>query len=96
MRRPTSPQAYAEAVFVAWQSTDGPTLRDLAEPGAVETLSATAPPRAAWTGPTCEGAAGSSYCTWTSAGITLVLRVANEAAAHGEARAVTEARLTTR
>jgi hypothetical protein len=92
---PTSPVAYAEATFAAWQGQDRPALERLAQPGVVDLLTAR-PPRAGetWTGPSCEGAAGSTYCSWSSSDADLVIRVGNEAAAGGEERAVTEAFFT--
>jgi hypothetical protein len=43
----------------------------------------------------CEGAAGSTYCTFTAGGDgTIVVRVGNEAAAQAQHQAVTEVQVT--
>ncbi|HEY1133991.1 MAG TPA: hypothetical protein VGE77_05385 [Nocardioides sp.] len=38
----------------------------------------------------CEGAAGSSYCTWNGTNHDIVVRVANEAASAGQEGAISE------
>src|SRR5690606_2196345 len=87
-----SPAAYAEATFDAWLNDDSATVIQLSEPSAAQMLLARSPGDEKWTeAPLCEGAAGSTYCTWSSVDTQLVLRVANEAASLGEPHAVTEA-----
>lgn len=80
--RPTEPAAYAEAAFEAWRQGDQLRLRSLATDPAYAVL--TNRPAAAaddWAmPPTCEGAAGSTYCQWVGARETLTLRIGNEAA----------------
>jgi hypothetical protein len=87
------PEGYATAAFQAWQQGDDATLELLTSPAALAVLTAQAPGTDEWTGPVCDGAAGSSYCTWSGSGEQLVLRVANQAASTGEPHAVHEARL---
>jgi hypothetical protein len=95
--RPDSPAGYAQAVFDAWLQDDAPTIIDLSTSATAQRLLNTDPEPDAWAGsPACEGAAGSTYCTWTSASSQLGLRVANEAASQGGPHAVTEAAFTPR
>jgi hypothetical protein len=89
---PRDPNGYATAAFLAWQQGDDATLELLTSPAALAVLTARAPGTGDWTGPICDGAAGSSYCTWNGLEDQLVLRVANEAASTGQAHAVHEAR----
>jgi hypothetical protein len=89
---PRDPNGYATAAFLAWQQGDDATLERLTSPAALAVLTARAPGTGDWTGPICEGAAGSSYCTWNGPEDQIVLRVANEAASTGQAHAVHEAR----
>jgi hypothetical protein len=90
--RPTSGAEYAQAVFDAWQSGDSATVIELSGPATAQLLLARSPGDDQWSDtPSCEGAAGSTYCTWTSGGPSLQLRVLNEAASKGAAHAVSEA-----
>jgi len=91
--RPTEPAAYAEAAFTAWLQGDQPRLRSLATDPAYAVLDNRPPsPDDGWsTPPSCEGAAGSTYCRWVGARETLTLRIGNEAAATG-GTALVEAR----
>jgi hypothetical protein len=91
---PTEPQAYAQAALDAWSADDAATLERLATPDAVESLGQFDLGGQSWTTPECEGAAGSTYCTWTSATAKVVLRVGNEAASTGQPQAVIEAEVT--
>jgi hypothetical protein len=78
---PTTPVAYAGATFAAWRRQDVAVLRRLAGDHVVDLLTARRPhPGETWTGPSCEGAAGSTYGTWSSAAAQLTIRVGNEAA----------------
>jgi hypothetical protein len=91
-RLPDNPQAYATATFRAWLQGNEARLSRLAAPPVAEFLLARAPESTSgWSSPECEGAAGSTYCTWTRPETQLVIRVANEAASQGQPRAVTEA-----
>jgi hypothetical protein len=48
-----------------------------------------------WSVTSCEGAAGSTYCTFSAGGDpTVVVRVGNEAAAQGQHQAVTEVQVS--
>lgn len=85
-----TPAGYARDAFNAWRTRDAATLVRLAQPSAAQLLLAR-PASERWSGPSCEGAAGSTYCRWTANGVDLVLRVANQDAAAGRPRAVTEA-----
>lgn len=87
---PTDAQAYAQALVDAWQAGD----RDLAvqlvrDPDDADELFdddlAGTP-----TLQGCEGAAGSSYCTFTGQGYEIVVRVANETATAGQPGAVSD------
>jgi hypothetical protein len=91
-RLPDNPQAYATATFRAWLNGNEARLSRLAAPPVAQFLLARAPESASgWSGPSCEGAAGSTYCSWTRTETEVVVRVANEAASQGQPRAVTEA-----
>jgi hypothetical protein len=83
-RLPTDPQAYATATFRAWLRGDEARLSRLAAPPVAGFLLARAPESTrGWSGPVCEGAAGSTYCSWTRPETDIVIRVANEAASQG-------------
>jgi hypothetical protein len=89
-----APADYARATFGAWVQGDQQELEQRAQPEVAEFLLALAPgvidplPE-----PFCEGAAGSTYCTWLLAedDIQLLLRVNNQAASEGQPGAVVEA-----
>jgi hypothetical protein len=93
VERPDVPVDYATAAFEAWLAGDSATLRQLSTDPAYEVL--TGRPPAAEDGwapePSCEGAAGSTYCQWSGTDENLILRVGNEAVANGEV-ALLEAR----
>lgn len=84
------PAGYARDAFNAWRTRDAATLVRLVRPPAAQLLLAR-PSAERWSGPSCEGAAGSTSCRWTADGVDLVLRVANQDAAADRPRAVTEA-----
>jgi hypothetical protein len=67
----------ASSVFGAWTTGDLDAVREVADAAVTGLLNRLAPSRVGWDGPACEGAAGSTYCTWSSAEETVVLRVAN-------------------
>jgi len=88
---PTDARSYADELIRAWGRGDVTTVERLAEPGAAAVLadhSAQAGPE--WSRLGCEGAAGSSYCTYEAPEGQLVVRVGNEAASTGADHAVTE------
>ena len=95
-----NPEAYAPALIDAWVHSDRSTAARLATAEAVNTLfSYEAGAEEGGTPPTwalqgCEGAAGSSYCTFNAGGDpTVIVRVGNEAAANSEPQAITEVRV---
>lgn len=90
---PDVPAEYARAVFDAWVAGNQPRIEELAVPSVADLLAAR--PWSADDGwgdqATCEGAAGSTYCTWTGASAQLTIRVANEQGSGAEPHAATEA-----
>jgi hypothetical protein len=97
---PTTPEAYATGMIEAWVAGDQAEASRYGTPDAVTTLfglesgGEEGSPPPTWSLDHCEGAAGSSYCSFTaggSAGVTL--RVLNEAASQGQEHAVTEVRV---
>jgi hypothetical protein len=88
------PQDYADELVRAWGKRFTAYVDRLAAPDAAAVLAAHDDLEgSSWTRSACEGAAGSSYCTYTADGGTqLVVRVGNEAASQGQERAVTEVR----
>ena len=93
---PTDPQAYATAVVQAGEVGDQTTALELGTESAVDAIFAFESGGAgSWTLTTCEGAAGSSYCTFTAGGDpTVVVQVGNEAAAQGQPQAVTSVQVS--
>jgi hypothetical protein len=89
---PTDPEAYAVAFVEAWEQGDHDRALQLGTATAVDTIFAYESGGAGgWSLVQCEGAAGSSYCTFTAGGDpTVVVRVGNEAASQGAEGAVTE------
>lgn len=93
--RAVSPERYASTAFAAWRRGDVATLDRYAAGAVVDLLAARAPESAGgWGQPVCEGAAGSTYCTWSRSETQVTLRVANEAASQGLPGAVTFASFT--
>lgn len=95
MRRglaPTEPDAYATALIEAWSTGDAATAEVLATDEAFDALFAfESGGPGTWALDGCEGAAGSSYCTFRAGGDpTVVVRVLNEPASQGQPDAVTE------
>jgi hypothetical protein len=89
---PTSPEDYATAAFDAWLQGDDRRLTKLTTEPVTDFLGARAPDEPGeWSGPTCDGAAGSTYCAWAQPAAQLVLRVHNEAVSQGRKHAVAEA-----
>jgi hypothetical protein len=89
---PTDPSDYAGQLVQAW--IDGATTRValLATAGAAATLAAHDADRSAgWQLPGhCEGAAGSSFCTFNAGSRALVVQVGNEAVSTGQPHAASQ------
>jgi hypothetical protein len=90
---PSDPAEYATALIRAWELGDAPVAEVFATDDAFNQLfafeGAGAP--GVWQLVRCEGAAGSTYCTFNAGGDpTLVVRVVNELAAQSSPDAVTE------
>lgn len=88
---PTDAQDYAQALIDAWQAGDRAAAERLVrDPDEVDDIfdedDLTGDPVFA----VCEGAAGSSYCTWNGTGYDILVRVANEAASAGQEGAISE------
>jgi hypothetical protein len=87
---PAGPNDYAVAAFTAWQQGNLAALAELAEPEVVGFLAAADPGDGNWGAPRFEGAAGSTYATWTRPEIEFVVRVGNEMASTGQPHAVSQ------
>ena len=90
---PSDPAEYATALIRAWELGDAPVAEVFATDDAFDQLfafeGAGAP--GVWQLVGCEGAAGSSYCTFDAGGDpTLVVRVLNEVASRSGPDAVVE------
>lgn len=86
-----APADYAGAAFGAWVAGDQEELEQRAQPAVAEFLAIREPGTVdPVPDPACEGAAGSTYCTWLLADedIQLQLRVVNQAASEGQPGAV--------
>lgn len=88
---PEGANDYAVATFTAWQQGDLASLAELATPPVVAFLSAASPGQGQWEGPQFEGAAGSTYSSWTRPEMQFVVRVRNEMASAGEPHAAIQA-----
>jgi hypothetical protein len=89
---PGSSEDVAVSVFDAWLHGNDRLLRELATESVADFLAARTPHEPGeWSGPRCDGAAGSTYCGWSQPGVELVIRVGNEAVAEGRDHAVMEA-----
>jgi len=88
---PDSAQAYAEETLGAWSHDDANWLEALTAPATYdEILDLLEPVNEQWTFDRCEGAAGSSYCSFINAdGDIFTLRIVN--AMVGQAHAATDA-----
>lgn len=93
---PTDPTAYATAFVQAWEVGDQATALELGTQSAVDSIFAFESGGAgAWSLTSCEGAAGSSFCTFTAGGDpTVVVQVGNDAASQGQPQAVTSVQVT--
>ncbi len=88
---PTDAQAYAQALITAWQADDrASAARLVRDADELDDLFGEDDLTGVPTFAMCEGAAGSSYCTWNGTGYDIVVRVANEAASAGQEGAITE------
>lgn len=93
---PTNPVDYADALVVAWGEGDKPTMQDLAEPEAVQTLEEVSMPGGPhWQQAGSDAGAGSTFVTYenTDDGTRIDIRVGNEYASNGEPHAVAEVKL---
>jgi hypothetical protein len=90
----TDPAEYASALVRAWERGDETAAGLLATDGAVQVLfSREGGGAGTWSLRGCEGAAGSSYCTFTAGGTpTVIVRVGNEAVSLGQPHAADEVR----
>ncbi len=91
-------EEYATDLINAWVRGDRTLAEQLAVTEAFDTLFSYEPAEDGvepnWALETCEGAAGSSYCTFGAGGDpTIVVRVTNEAASAGAPEAVTEVKV---
>jgi hypothetical protein len=90
---PTNVEAYAELFVSNWVRGDRGDAEQLGTPEAVSAIFAAAEtPAAAPALRDCEGAMGTSYCTFDGVGYTLIVRLGNEAVQQGELHAVIEVR----
>jgi len=88
---PDNARDYAGAFVTAWAGRDRVRATELATAGVVQTAFASSVP----TPPqlkSCEGAAGSSYCTYEGDEYTMTVRVLNEMASQRQPHAVSEVR----
>ncbi len=89
---PTAAEQYAALFAIAWSEGDSAAMGQLA-PADVVDLALTEP-GAVWSSMACDGAAGSTFCTFTAfeGEVLLVVRVGNEAVLTGTGQAVAEVR----
>ena len=88
---PDNPQAYAQAFVSSWVDRDRARAARLGIAAAVNTAFASTV-KTAPTFRSCEGAAGSSYCTWEGDEYTMTVRVGNAMVAQRQEQAVQEVR----
>ena len=86
---PDNPQAYGQAFVTAWVGRDRARAARLGTATAVTTAFASTT-RTAPAFRTCDGAAGSSYCTWQGDEYTMTVRVLNERSSQRQDQAVIE------
>ncbi|HZN76768.1 MAG TPA: hypothetical protein VFC00_34510 [Micromonosporaceae bacterium] len=90
---PSDPQAYAEAVLAAWDQGASTRLGDLTDADTNQKLMAIGHPNMQWTLDQCDGAAGSSFCTFHNTNSdTILLRITNQLL--GNAHAATDVTYT--
>jgi hypothetical protein len=91
---PSDARLYAEAVLAAWGGNQSARLADLTSAPANQKLAAMpGPPNMHWTFVDCDGAAGSSYCSfYNDSGETILVRLTNQGL--GSPHAVTDATLS--
>ena len=89
---PTDSEDYAIALIEAWERGDRDAAAALTDPDALETLfSREGGGAGTWSLEGCDGAMGSTYCTFRADGEpAVIVRVGNEAASQGEPHAVSE------
>jgi hypothetical protein len=89
---PTASEQYAALFAIAWSEGDRAAMEQLAPADIVDV--ALTEPGAAWSTMACDGAAGSTFCTFTAfeGEVMLVVRVGNEAVSAGSDEAVIEVR----
>jgi hypothetical protein len=93
---PDNPDDYATLLIRAWEQGDAATAQVLATDVAFDTLFAfeSGGPEAGWQLVACDGAAGSSFCTFSAGGDPrVIVRVTNETASQSGPDAVTEVRV---
>jgi hypothetical protein len=90
---PRNAQDYGRAFVAAWARRDRARADQLATKSAVAAAFATGVDRAP-AFRTCEGAAGSTYCTWEGDEYRVQVRIGNEIASRGERHAVDEVTFT--
>ena len=90
---PRNAQDYGRAFVSAWTRRDRAWADQLATKSAAAAAFATKVDRAP-VFRTCEGAAGSTYCTWEGDEYRLQLRIGNEIASRGGLHAVDEVKFT--
>ena len=82
----TTPQACAQALYDAWKHNDKTAAALAADPAAVTKMFSvpfvaiqtnSGPMDPYQTGPACQGAAGSTFCTWDGQDLELRMRVQN-------------------
>ena len=93
---PTDPQQYAQAFVGAWAAGDQDSAGLFGTQEAVDAIFAyDSGGVGTWSVTGCEGAAGSTYCTFSAGGDpTIVVRVTNEAISMGQQHAVTEVQIS--
>lgn len=87
---PTTPEDYAKGLYAAWRKGDKATADTLGTPDAVDALFAYEPTD--FTFQDCQGAAGSTICTFTAGVGSIEMRVRN--ATGGEPVLVVEVKVT--
>lgn len=87
---PTTPEDYAKGLYAAWRKGDKATADTLGTPDAVNALFAYEPTD--FTFQDCQGAAGSTICTFTAGVGSIEMRVRN--ATGGEPVLVVEVKVT--
>jgi hypothetical protein len=90
---PDNPKAYGQAFVTSWVDRDRALASRLGTPAAVDAAFESTPTKAP-TFTSCEGAAGSSFCTWEGDEYTMTVRVLNEKSSQRQTQAVAEVKFT--